>query len=135
MQRARRNYMTEAFLGRGECFEACSAHKRGPWLSCMVDSSSSCPTFKLSSQLLPCPFHPTCCQLGPLMTHAQTPQLPLSSPLHLPPSLRTREVPCPVQLWSPGTTRSLWPTETSRTGRPGKESAFKGLKIRWGFER
>lgn len=47
MQRARRNYMTAAFLGRGEYFEACCAHKRGLRLSCVVDSSLSCPMFKV----------------------------------------------------------------------------------------
>lgn len=61
------------------------------------------------------------------------PQLPSSSPWHLPPSLSAREVPCSAQLWSPGTTRSLGPTETSRMGRRGKESSFKGLKIRQGL--
>lgn len=51
---------------------------------------------------------------------------PWSSPSHHPPS--AWEVP-----WSPGMGRSLWPTETSRTGRPRKKSALRGLKIRCGL--
>lgn len=127
--------MPEVFLGR-ECLESRPAHKSGLWLGCMVDSSSSSPTFKASlSKHLTTSLPPLVPPFGAPRGEAQIPripQLPLSSPLpHPPPSIR--EAPCPVQLWSPGTSKSFWQTETPRMGKLRKESAFKGLKKRQGL--
>lgn len=133
MQGARRNYMTEAFLGKGECFEARSAHRRGPRLSCVVDSSSSCLLFKASSQLphVPSTLHAT--SQGPSRATLRSPSSPWDAPCISHPLSAPGRSPALAQSWSPGTTRSLWPTETSRTGRPRRESAFKRLKIRQGL--
>lgn len=69
-------------------------------------------------------------QSGLLTPLTQIPWLPVSSPLHCPPSQR-RGGPLPsTQHVSPGMTKSLGPMETSGTRRPRKKSAFKGLKIR-----
>lgn len=115
-QKARRNYATEAFLGR-DCSEILlypQVESLTHTQSILLTSPTSLPPLHSSSQG---PSHP-----------AQVPQLPWSSPSHHPPSPSAWEVP-----WSPGMGRSLWPTETSRTGRPRKKSALRGLKIRCGL--
>lgn len=127
--------MPEVFLGR-ECLESRPAHKSGPWLGCLVDSSSSYPAFKASlSKHLTMSLPPSCHRLGPLMARLRYLRS-LSSPWAAPCTthpLSIREAPCPVQLWYPATSKSFWPTETPRTGKLRKESAFKGLKKRQGL--
>lgn len=112
MQKARRNYITGAFWAES-ALKSCSVPKWSPWL-----------TLRASSQLPPFPFHPSTPPGRPL-TPSSGPPAPLEQPLT---SSSAWEVP-----WSPGMARSPWPTETSRTGRPRKKSAFRGLKIRRGL--